>query len=170
MLFYCCVASAANEQHTILNGKKIHHWSLWTSRRWMNLRSTVFALSGMQRMMCVVGIFAPFAVRSFFCYRTLGWVYQVKFYFFSVVEVFIKVIIVLAFFSRGGQCAFMSLKALLCANSSDILTWTTETIDGILIDGIVMYLIRWSQKLFLIFLLVREPRIVKCESRSGEKE
>ena len=42
--------------------------------------------------------------------------------------------------SRGGRCAFMSLSALLCANSSDILTWTTETIDGILIEGDVMYL------------------------------
>ena len=42
--------------------------------------------------------------------------------------------------SRGRQCAFMSLSALLCANSNDILTWTTETIDGILIEGDVMYL------------------------------
>ena len=29
----------------------------------------------------------------------------------------------------------MIFSALLCANSCDILTWTTETIDGILIKG-----------------------------------
>ena len=28
--------------------------------------------------------------------------------------------------SRGRQCAFMSFSALLCANSCDILTCTTE--------------------------------------------
>ena len=33
--------------------------------------------------------------------------------------------------SRGRECAFMSFSALLCANSCYILTWTTETIDGI---------------------------------------
>ena len=42
--------------------------------------------------------------------------------------------------SRGRQCAFMSLSALLCANSSDILTWTTETMDEILLEGDAMYL------------------------------
>ena len=42
--------------------------------------------------------------------------------------------------STGRQCAFMSFSALLCANSHDILTWTTETIDGILIEGEAMYL------------------------------
>ena len=47
---------------------------------------------------------------------------------------------------RGRQCAFMSLSALLCANSSDILTWTTETIDGILIEGDVMYLKAFEER------------------------
>ena len=28
--------------------------------------------------------------------------------------------------SRGRQCAFMSLSALLCTNSHDISTWTTS--------------------------------------------
>ena len=65
-------------------------------------------------------------------------VYHVKFYFFPLVEVFIKVTIVLAMFLV--EDSVMSLLALLCANSSDILTWTTETIDGILIEGDVMYL------------------------------
>ena len=41
--------------------------------------------------------------------------------------------------SRGRLCAFMSFSALLCANSCDVLTWTTETIDGILIQGDAMY-------------------------------
>ena len=31
--------------------------------------------------------------------------------------------------------SFFEFSALLCANSCDILTWTTETIDGILIKG-----------------------------------
>ena len=48
--------------------------------------------------------------------------------------------------SRGRQCAFMSLSALLCANSNDILTWTTETIDGILIEGDVMYLKAFEER------------------------
>ena len=48
--------------------------------------------------------------------------------------------------SRGRQCAFMSLSALLCANSSDILTWITETIDGILIEGDVMYLKAFEER------------------------
>ena len=37
--------------------------------------------------------------------------------------------------SRGRQCAFISLSAILCANSCDILTWTSDIIDGILIEG-----------------------------------
>ena len=42
--------------------------------------------------------------------------------------------------SRGRQCAFMSLSALLWANSSDILTWKSQTIDEILIEGDAIYL------------------------------
>ena len=179
MLFYCCVASGANEQQTILNQKKKIHYSficwypvlneiiisLWTLRRWMNLQPTVFALSGIQRMMCVVGIFPSFAMRSSSCYRTLGWVYHVKFYFFSPVEVFIKVTIVLALFLEEDNVLLWVFK--LCYTRT---TRTTETIDGIVIDGNVMYLIPWSQRLFSIFPRVREPRIVECESRTGEKE
>ena len=48
--------------------------------------------------------------------------------------------------SRGRQCAFMSFSALLCANSCHILTWTTETIDGILIDGDAMYLKAFEER------------------------
>ena len=33
--------------------------------------------------------------------------------------------------SRGRQCAFMSLSALLCANLCDISTWTTETVNRV---------------------------------------
>ena len=42
--------------------------------------------------------------------------------------------------SRGRQCAFMSLSALLCVESCDISSWTSDTIDRILIEGDVMYL------------------------------
>ena len=34
----------------------------------------------------------------------------------------------------------MSLSALLCAKSCDISSWTTAIIDGILVEGDVMYL------------------------------
>ena len=45
---------------------------------------------------------------------------------------------------RGRQCAFMSFSALLCANSC--VTWTTETIDGILIEGDAMYLKSFEER------------------------
>ena len=48
--------------------------------------------------------------------------------------------------SRGRQCAFMSLSALLCANSCDILTWTSDTIDGIVIEGDAMYLKAFKER------------------------
>ena len=48
--------------------------------------------------------------------------------------------------SRGRQCAFMSISAILCANSCDILTWTTDTIDGILIEGDAMYLKAFEER------------------------
>ena len=47
--------------------------------------------------------------------------------------------------SRGRRCAIMSFSALLCANSCDILIWTTETIDGILIEGDAIYLKAFEQ-------------------------
>ena len=37
--------------------------------------------------------------------------------------------------SRGRQCAFMSLSALLCANRGDISTWTAEIMDCVLAEG-----------------------------------
>ena len=58
--------------------------------------------------------------------------------FSLVLEVFIKVIIVLALFLE--EDIVLLLSTLLCANSCDILTWTTETIHGILIEGDAMYL------------------------------
>ena len=42
--------------------------------------------------------------------------------------------------SRGRQCAFMSLSALLWANSCDISTWNSQTIDQVLIEGDALYL------------------------------
>ena len=41
--------------------------------------------------------------------------------------------------SRGSQCAFMSLSALLCANSYPVSRWTTQTVDRILVEGDAMY-------------------------------
>ena len=40
--------------------------------------------------------------------------------------------------SRGRQCAFKSLSALLCANSLSISRWTTQTVDRNLV-GDAMY-------------------------------
>ena len=59
--------------------------------------------------------------------------------------VFIKVVIVLAIFLEE-DCAFMNVSALLCANSCDILTWKTETIDGILIEGDAMDLKAFEER------------------------
>src|SRR6056300_28357 len=42
--------------------------------------------------------------------------------------------------SRGRQCAFMSLSALLFANNDGISTWTTETMDHVLVEGDSMFL------------------------------
>ena len=42
--------------------------------------------------------------------------------------------------SRGRQCA------LLCANSCDILTWTSDIIDRILIEGDAMYLKAFEER------------------------
>ena len=39
---------------------------------------------------------------------------------------------------RGRQCAFMSLSALLRANSCRVLQWTALTVDQILVDGDAM--------------------------------
>ena len=48
--------------------------------------------------------------------------------------------------SRGRQCAFMSLSALLWTNSHDISTWTTETIDRVLFEGDAMYLKSFEER------------------------
>ena len=41
--------------------------------------------------------------------------------------------------SRGRQCAFMSLSALLHANSCRVSQWMADTVDEILIEGDAMY-------------------------------
>ena len=48
--------------------------------------------------------------------------------------------------SRGRQCVFRSLSALLYANSCDILTWTNEAINGILIRGVAMYVKAFKER------------------------
>ena len=48
--------------------------------------------------------------------------------------------------TRGKQCAFMNFSALLCDKSYDILTWRTETIDGILIKGDAMDLKAFDER------------------------
>ena len=48
--------------------------------------------------------------------------------------------------SRGRQCAFMSLSALLCANYCEISTWTTETVDRVLIEGDSMFLKAFEER------------------------
>ena len=42
--------------------------------------------------------------------------------------------------SRGRQCAFMSLSALLRASSSRVSQWTSHIVDQILVEGDAMYL------------------------------
>ena len=65
----------------------------------------------------------------------------------SFEEAFIKVIVNLAtYIYRGRQSSFMSLSALLCANSCDILTWTSDIIDRILIEGDAMYLKAFEER------------------------
>ena len=44
--------------------------------------------------------------------------------------------------SRGKQCSFMSLSALLTArNIPDLLDWNSTTIDNVLMQGDNMYLL-----------------------------
>ena len=42
--------------------------------------------------------------------------------------------------SRGKQCAFMSLSALLTARNIPVSEWNSTTIDNVLIQGDRMYL------------------------------
>ena len=42
--------------------------------------------------------------------------------------------------SRGKQCSFMSLSALLNAQNIPVIEWNTATIDSVLIRGDAMYL------------------------------
>ena len=37
--------------------------------------------------------------------------------------------------SRGRQHAFMSSSVVMCANLCDISTWTTETVNRVLVEG-----------------------------------
>ena len=55
-------------------------------------------------------------------------------------EVFIKETRGFRDVSRGRQCAFRSLSALLCANSCDVSQWTAHTVDQLLTEGDDMYL------------------------------
>ena len=48
--------------------------------------------------------------------------------------------------SRGRQCAFMSLSALLCANSSDVSQWTAHTVNKVLTAEDDMYLKAFQEK------------------------
>ena len=48
--------------------------------------------------------------------------------------------------SRGRQCAFMSLSALLIANCGDISAWTTETVDRVLYEGDSMFLKAFEER------------------------
>ena len=41
--------------------------------------------------------------------------------------------------SRGKQCTFVSLSALLCAQSLPMPLWTTKVIDVVLFNGDAMY-------------------------------
>ena len=53
--------------------------------------------------------------------------------------------------SRGRQCAFMSLSALLCANRGDISTWTAETMDRVLASRFSSILLLIKTTSFTLF-------------------
>ena len=42
--------------------------------------------------------------------------------------------------SRGKQCSFMSLSALLTAQTIPVIEWNSTTIDNVLVQGDNMYL------------------------------
>ena len=42
--------------------------------------------------------------------------------------------------SRGKQCSFMSLSALLTAQTIPVMEWNSTTIDNVLVQGDNMYL------------------------------
>ena len=42
--------------------------------------------------------------------------------------------------SRGKQCAFMSLSAVLTAQNIPLIDWSQETLDNVLLQGDKMYL------------------------------
>jgi hypothetical protein len=48
--------------------------------------------------------------------------------------------------SRGRQCAFMTLSALLCANCGNISKWTTQTVDRLLAEGDSMFLKAFEER------------------------
>ena len=56
--------------------------------------------------------------------------------------------------SRGRQCSFMSLLALLCANSCDILTWTSDIIDRIPLPAVpgllLLYYVQKCNKVVVV--------------------
>ena len=53
--------------------------------------------------------------------------------------------------SRGRQCAFMSLAALLFNRSNSVDLWTQTNIDDILCHGDRMYLQLFLRQVFSIF-------------------
>jgi hypothetical protein len=51
--------------------------------------------------------------------------------------------------SRGKQCSFMSLSALLTAQSIPVFEWNSAIIDSILVQGDNMYLHSYNNNLIL---------------------
>ena len=67
--------------------------------------------------------------------------------------------------SRGKQCSFMSLSALLAAQTVSFLHWNSGTIDIVLVQGGSLYLTAFKNGNIQPegFLLVNElPTVVRC--------
>ena len=54
--------------------------------------------------------------------------------------IYIKVMNSLALYSRGKQCAFVSLSAVLTAQNIPLIDWSTTTFNNVLSEGGKMYL------------------------------
>ena len=52
--------------------------------------------------------------------------------------------------SRGKQCSFMSLSALLTAQTIPVIEWNSTTIDNVLVQGDNMYLNAFNMISFLV--------------------
>ena len=66
--------------------------------------------------------------------------------------------------SRGKQCTFMSLSALLTAQTISVIEWNSTTIDNVLVQGDNMYLNAFSNDLIPRegFLSLNNLRTVIC--------